>query len=1339
MSHNKEDISGLAHLPRLGDDSDYQTWSKSILINIRSRNLSKYMLGLVPRPTIPSPADPAAPTAADSKKISAALLEADDWDVQDAKILDTLQRTTEDGPRQIVHESATSAAAWARLSETYSVRGFTTLYNNITSLVTSKYVDGQSVKAHLANMESLALQCRDSGFPIPDKALCVFMLRSMPASWDAITTVMETLESTSASMDIATVRARLGTIAARRADRQAPSPATGGALAARMNVDPSAAKSVCAYCRKDNHAVEDCRKLARKRSKTGTAASAQSDASAVNHLFAVASPLLPLPQQKWILDTGAHQHFTGDKSSLINFVDAPYDVIIANGEVVTCPGHGSLVIQSMKAGHTLTITNVYFLPGARTGLISPGQLHRAGATVTLSNDVYEISSHGILLARAAGPHYYIDTSPALVATTRDASSASLMAWHRRLGHISPRAVLDMANHGLVEGLKLSDRKILDCEPCLYAKSKRTPFTHTARPSTEVLHRVFIDLGFIPDPDRHGNRVYLIIVDHFSCAKWAFPLKSKSSSLVTDVFVSWRTHTEKFTGKSLKIVRSDNGGEFMSLEFQKYLRESGIHHEPTAPYTPEQNGKVERLNGSVMPLVRSLLKDAELDTSFWSDALAFALYSMNRMPHPSKTNTTPYEIVHRRKPDVHHMRPFGAQAFVHVDKSLRSKLDDTAVPGLLIGYSGTNYIVWLSSSHTTVTTRHASFGRQERPTLIQSKAPSPASLPPALPPQSAVSNSQYRPVTVGYNPGRLEHVNPDNIIIGSRARAPVTYAQSAQPYSCDNCVYCVTDVLDADSDDAWVPPLLVCVAIGLPHVPQHYKAAMASVECAQWRLAIESELDSIESHHVWDLVDLPPNARALGSRWVFARKEFADGSIERYKARLVAQGFSQRPGIDVNETFAPVARSTTVRFLIAYAASANLDLQQFDFETAFLNGTMTEDVYMKIPDGFRGTVPPNKVLKLAKSMYGTRQAPREWQLAVTRLMTSRGYTAAVADPCMYHKRVGGSWIIALMYVDDGIALSNDPSLVDSELLAIHAVYKLKRLGKLSYYLSLELHYSDEGIIVHQTKYIREILERFGFNNDGRGSRTPMESSPQSDDVTSPAFTDIALYQSAVGSLLYAAQQTRPDIATAVRAASRHSAAPTEADWTAVKRIFRYLSNTVDLGIAYRRNASLVLETYADADWANDTMSRKSIGGFASMLAGGLISWQSKQQSLVATSTTEAELLAASSATREVLWLRKLSQDAGVPCPLPTVIWEDNDAATAIATNPIHHERTKHYDVAQLFVRERVAMGDVTLKRCASADMIADTFTKGLAFVLFERHRAAMGMTSVQNGIGGSVRT
>jgi hypothetical protein len=468
-----------------------------------------------------------------------------------------------------------------------------------------------------------------------------------------------------------------------------------------------------------------------------------------------------------------------------------------------------------------------------------------------------------------------------------------------------------------------------------------------------------------------------------------------------------------------------------------------------------------------------------------------------------------------------------------------------------------------------------------------------------------------------------------------------------------------------------------------------------------------ELASITALDVWELQPLPPGAKALPAKWVYRTKYNQDGSVDRYKARLVVKGFAQRPGVDFTELFAPVSRYATLRALLAHVAANDLELHQLDVKVAFLNGPLQETIFMVQPPGFeRG----DDVCRLKRALYGLRQAPRAWHARLVAELRAFGFTPSDADPCLFIRGKGEQRVFLLVYVDDILVAATSTRLATEIISAIRRVFAIHDMGCADTFLGFEITRDrpERKLYITQRKAITDLLERYGMA-DASNRATPLLSGVrlQADGIPLPAEVP---YAPLVGSLMHLACCTRPDIAFAVGVLARHMASPTEDLWTAAKGVLRYLRGTSSHGLVY--GCTSPLRAYCDADFGGDLPTRKSTTSFIFMLNGAAISWQSKLQPTVATSTTEAEYISASAALREVLWIRKvLFALNGAPPALP-VLQCDNQAVLALIKDPVAHARTKHIDVAHHLIRERVLRGDVAFEYCASANNVADFLSKSL---------------------------
>jgi hypothetical protein len=482
----------------------------------------------------------------------------------------------------------------------------------------------------------------------------------------------------------------------------------------------------------------------------------------------------------------------------------------------------------------------------------------------------------------------------------------------------------------------------------------------------------------------------------------------------------------------------------------------------------------------------------------------------------------------------------------------------------------------------------------------------------------------------------------------------------------------------------------------------------------WQKAMDEEYDALEMNGTWNLCELPPGENLVGCRWVFVKKLNEHNEVAKYKARHVAQGCSQEYGRDFEGTYAPVAKTSSIRSILAMAAVEDWELDNMDVDTAFLQSPVTEKIYVKQPKGYEKVGPSGKelVCQLLKSLYGLKQASRNWNKAIDQWLRAYGLQPSTADPCVYVMRFeNGDILIVVLYVDDLIIAGNNRMVVDHFKAAIGERFKMKDLGKLRFMLGMEIKRDRvNGIIeVSQSAYIARVLEKFGLA-DSKPVATPAEGILSRLTAEDGGKVDRE-YMSLVGSLLYAAMVTRPDIAYAVQALGRHLNSSGPEHWVAAKRVLRYLKGTHDIGIKYGRG-DLELYGYCDADWAGDKDTRRSTTAYVFMMAGACVSWASKLQPTVAVSSAEAEYMAASAAVQEAIYMRRLLGDIGYQQEQPTVIYEDNQGCIALSENPVEHKRTKHIDIRYHFTRERVESGDVVLEYVTTEDQLADLMTKPL---------------------------
>lgn len=498
---------------------------------------------------------------------------------------------------------------------------------------------------------------------------------------------------------------------------------------------------------------------------------------------------------------------------------------------------------------------------------------------------------------------------------------------------------------------------------------------------------------------------------------------------------------------------------------------------------------------------------------------------------------------------------------------------------------------------------------------------------------------------------------------------------------------------------------------VPFEPKTYKQATSCPESDKWTLAMQKELQTIEENRTWTLVDLPHGKNAVGCKWVYKIKQNVDED-SKYRARLVAQGFTQKFGVDYDEVFAPVTRSTTFRTLLAISSLRKYHVRQYDVKSAFLNGTLNEEIYMKPPPGVQNE-DKDKVLRLHKSLYGLKQAARVWNQTLHKAMTNEGFTQSKFDECLYSYSNGSDLCYAIIHVDDMIFSSNSPQIIELKTAALNKSFELKCLGDVKNYLSIEVSKDSQGTYsISQTAYITKIATEFGLENS-KGSKYPLDPGYHkltADDEPIPNET----YRKLIGMLLYVSTNSRPDISAAVGILSQRISRPRELDQTEALRIVKYLNHTKHERL-YMHNSKdeVSLMAFSDSDFAENRETRKSISGMICKVFGASVSWSSRKQDVVSTSSTEAEFYALSETVKEVQWLRNILLDFHIDVPFPIKILCDNQSTIKLIENSRFSVRTKHIDVRLHHVRDCVYTGKIQLNYCPSEDNIADLLTKPLA--------------------------
>ena len=830
------------------------------------------------------------------------------------------------------------------------------------------------------------------------------------------------------------------------------------------------------------------------------------------------------------------------------------------------------------------------------------------------------------------------------------------------------------------------------------------------------------------PSYQGYRYALVIVDEYSRYTMVTPLMEKSDA--SDAVIQWITQMTVRTGKPLKRFHCDNGSEFDNKTLKGYFGQHGIELTTTTPGTSEHNGIAEATNKKLETGARCMNHHAHASPVMWADTVIHAALIHNHLCQPAIGDNIPDHRFHGSTQsafDLTKLHVFGCDAFVYIPQDQRGKFDARAEPAVYIGWSrrhNAHRLILLSTREEKIS-RSVTF-REDSFQHVKELTPHLVRRAEALAGHTSDEEKQWPLDRVENH--RWHNDEWQYLVYWKGWRFPTW--QSAKKLL-EDAPAAVKDYHYRTGTE-----LTFANATVVDYKePNQYRDAMKHPDREKWEEAIQQELSSHTKQGTWRPTRLPPGRKAIGCRWVFKAKRNDCNEIIRHKARLVVQGFSQQEGIDFTETYAPTVQYRSIKLLLAIAAQDDLEIKQIDFDTAFLNAELQEDIYMKIPEGYdASSLPIGTVLKLIKALYGLRQAPREWWLKLNSTLESLGYQSIDIDLGLYMKVVDGHRIYLTVYVDDTLAIY--PKAVEHIWLAdkeaIGKEYPIKDMDDVEWVLNMSVtrDRKNRTITLSQHSYV-ELLLADQLMEQCKPVSTPflyddLTVSPRGHEAKYLNREDHSTYRSIVGSLLYASIVTRIDIAYIVNVLCRYSNQPYDYHLAAARRVLKYLNGRENLALQFVSSSDTSSETpykisiYADSDWGGERADRISVAGWIVTLNDRPINWRSTKQSTVALSSTEGELYAIGEAVREALSLRQwFAHYTGyTPC---IEICEDNNGAMLISDHPTSHNRTKHIDIKHFFVRNHVRDKNVKFRYVPTQDQLADILTKATSPVVFNRLR------------------
>ncbi|KAJ9536511.1 hypothetical protein OSB04_un000305 [Centaurea solstitialis] len=1003
----------------------------------------------------------------------------------------------------------------------------------------------------------------------------------------------------------------------------------------------------------------------------------------------------------WHVDSGCSRHMTGIMSLLEDFKR------FEGGHVAfgDNPTGGKISGKGKVSKGKMTFDDVYYVEQLRYNLLSVSQV------CDRKFGVFFTDTECLILA----PGFKIDESQVMLRTPRkdnvycldieDASSLSSLnclfskasvsessLWHRRMCHMNFKNMNLLVKNNLVRGLPAKEFSCDDhCVACLKGKqhksSHKSKEVNTISSPLQLLH---MDLFGPTNVMSIGKKSYcLVIVDDYSRFAWVYFLRTKDET--SGLIKPFVTRMENKTNLRVKVIRSDNGTEFKNAGLNSFCEEKGIERKYSAPRTPQQNGVAERRNRTLIEAARTMLADSKLPITFWAEAVNTACYVQNRVLIVKSKGNTPYELFEKKKPYIGFLKPFGCPCLILDTKTHLGKFDSKSDDGFLVGYSSQSKALRAFNNSTRIIEESDNVKCNENTPNI------PGSGPNWLFDIDSLTNSLNisSDMNTGSGTEQIQETSPPFVVFPMpltdtndvcttdetelvQQKEPENDEKNDDQQTEETSLSDNIEVIPAsDKGPQWDqepevndsklgvdfpeeplhltrtqknhPPTLVIGDIQSPMItrkqskaitnPQsgmisvflsqtETKKALDAMKDPSWIEAMQEELLQFVLQHVWDLVDLPRGHRVIGTKWIFRNKTDERGIVIKNKARLVAQGYTQEKGIDYDD---------------------------IDVESAFLYGTIDEEVYVSQPLGFEEPKYPDKVYKLRKALYGLHQAPRAWYDTLSSYLLENKFERGVIDKTLFIKRTKTDMLLVQIYVDDIIfGSTKDDMCKDFEEL-MHKKFKMSSMGELTFFLGLQ----------------------FGMN-DAKPSSTPMETHKHLTADVEGEEVDVLHYRSMIGSLMYLTA-SRPDIMFAVCVCARYQVRPKESHLHAVKRIFKYLKGQPRLGLWYPNDSSFDLVAYTDSDYGGANLDRKSTSRGCQFLG------------------------------RKIGLIANQMQDYGLSF-LQTPIYIDNNSAISIVNNPVKHSKIKHIEIKYHFIRDFNEKKLIQVLKVHTDDQYADLFTK-----------------------------
>ena len=1025
-----------------------------------------------------------------------------------------------------------------------------------------------------------------------------------------------------------------------------------------------------------------------------------------------------LQKVDWILDSGCSDHIINDKSYFVEHckLDKPVFVKVGDGRPLKVTEVGKVLMYLYVDGveREITVSNVFLVKEMDRNLLSYARITDNYKIVSIQNQslIYNRTGKVIGIAKKENGLYilesYILKQKSYSYNTNKITDKE--KFHRMLGHINFNYLNMMCKENFVDGLPKSLENVyLKCGTCIQNKMHNLPFENNRSRAKEILEIVHTDVnGPHHNTGYDGSKYFVTFLDDYSKCSIVYTIKSKHQ--VYTCLLDYINKVENYTGKKIKILRCDNGKEYLNNDIFNLIREKGIIMDKCPPYVHELNGTAERFNRTIVDSARCLLADANLNIRYWPEVVLTASYLKTRTIANTVEKKSLYEIFFGKRPNIANLKLYGCKVFVRTPESKRnSKWDRKSDVGILVGYENVGYRILMNNKITVA--RHVDFVN-ENETLVgfDGKDESDCELEDnddnSIVNDTVENKTKESPkskmspkVEIKRNPSTDNEEFVDCNEQESEVRRSDRERKKPDRFGDSEVYYIYVNYVSA-------------------HSPRTYDEALSSSESDLWKNAMKREIDCINKNNTWKLVNRPKGKKVIDVKWVFTNK-----ANNLKKARLVVRGFQQKEILE--DIYSPVARLQTLKLLLAFCVQNKYLIEQMDVETAFLNGKIKSEVYVKQPNGYSdGT---DRVYKLEKALYGLRESPRAWYECFDKFIISLNFQRSNSDYCLYiFENENGENIYIILFVDDLLICGKNKEKINKIKFKLQQRFSMKDMGKVKTYLGINIvyNYKNEIMTLDLSEYIESLAKHYRIV-DSKLYNTPMEQNLNIEPAQSVS-SDLK-YRNLIGALLYISTCTRCDISYSVNYLSRYQNCYGDTHYKYALRVLKYLYLTKDLKLKFKRNLTAeILDCYVDADWAGDSEDRKPTTGFVIRFCGNVIYWKTKKQNSVTKSSTSAEYVALSEAVSEIKFIKSLLNDLKIDIDFPIKIHEDNSGTVLIAKFGNLTKRSKYIEIHYHFVNECYDKKEIDIVKVDTEKNLADIFTKALGRIKFEKLRLLLNL-------------